>query len=139
MRHGVLETEQERVVVRGTVVIVEVHLIGERVEWDTLRGCGHVGVGLEDGVMGQAARVADGGDELIADVVLGIERVVLAIGRGQVCGIRGETDAARDRQIGAVEGCDGVWIWQESQRASARVGRDGVDDGRIDSWLGCRW
>ena len=76
---------------------------------------GDVGVGLDDGVMRDAARVADGGDELIAEVVLGIEREVLGVGGGQVGGIGGEADASADGQIGAVEGGDGVRVCRKAE------------------------
>jgi hypothetical protein len=39
---------------------------------------------MEDGVVRQAGRVTKGSYELMAEVVLGIEREVVRIGRGQV-------------------------------------------------------
>ena len=41
-------------------------------------------MGLKDGVVRQAGRVTNGSYQLIAKVVLGIEREVVRIGRGQV-------------------------------------------------------
>ena len=84
VRHGVFDAEKKRVVVRGAVAVVEVHQVDKGVESNTLRHGSDVGVGLQDVVVPQVGRVPKGSYELIAEVVLGIEREVLGISRGQV-------------------------------------------------------
>ncbi len=134
MRHVVLEAEEQGIVAGSAVVAEVIHVVGERVEGNTVRYACDVGVGLDDGVMRYAGRVSDGGDELMAKVVLGIEREVLGVGCGQMGGKGSEADAAIYRETGTVKAADGIRVWRKAEER-ARGWRDGVDDRRIDgSW-----
>jgi hypothetical protein len=110
-----LEAEEKSVVVGCAVVAVEVHYIDKGIERDGLSHGSDVGVGLQDGVVPQAARVTKGSYELIAEVVLGIEREVVRIGCGQVIRKGSDGDASLEREIGAVKGADGVGVWRKAE------------------------
>src|SRR5271169_622923 len=84
MRHLVLEAEEAHIVVGGASVAEELDAVDEGVEGNALCNSGNVQVLIVDEVVGETGLIANGCDELIGELELGVERKVLGIGGGQM-------------------------------------------------------